>query len=488
MAPRTILYLTPSSRLLGARRSLLQLVTHLDPARYRPVVAVQSEGDLVVALEAAGVPVRRQFLGWWRKGRYMPLRPLRVWQLARLARRESAALLHCNEFYPTPYAVRAAAHVQGLQAGRPHHNGRAPVQTDRDCGAGVSPAGCGAGVSPANSHTLGLAVVAHMRLSIAPRQIEQYDLRRAARILCVSEAAARDFDVWPDRAQRVEVVYNGVDLDEFAPRISREEARRRLDFAKSSAMSGTDSDSRADSDFAVGEGSGSGSDAGAGPGPDDLFVVGQFGLLSPRKRPHLLIEAAALARPRLPGLRLLIVGSAGRSDGPYEARLHALVAERGLADIVRFVPFTPDVVDLYTACDANALISNDEGFGRTIIEAAVQGIPSIGARVGGIPELIEEGRTGLLLPAEVGAATQVRGGAATLLQGAAAEQADGDPHALADALVALGTDPARRAELGRAARALVAERFSIARHAEHVMAIYDRLLDMESATGRKARS
>ena len=445
MAPRTILYLTPSSRLLGARRSLLQLVTHLDPARYRPVVAVQTDGDLVEALQDAGVPVRRQFLGWWRKGRYMPLRPLRIWQLARLARHEGAALIHCNEFYSTPYAVRAAQHVRvpgdETQPSRRHSGDFAASS-----------------LQPLASS---LPVVAHMRLSITPRQIAQYDLRRAARILCVSEAAARDFDVWPDRATRVEVVYNGVDLDEFAPRISRGEARRRLGLADSGAA----------------------------------FVVGQFGLLSPRKRPHLLIEAAALAHARLPGLRLLIVGSAGRSDGPYEAQLHALVVERGLGDSVRFVSFTPDVVNLFTACDVNALISNDEGFGRTIIEAAVQGIPSIGARVGGIPELIEDGRTGLLLPAENDSAsrgqsdavTQAQFGAAARDQVGAAMQADGDPRALAEALVALGSDVARRAELGRAAHARVVERFSIARHAEQVMAVYDRLLSQAGVGSIRTR-
>ena len=85
MPTRTILYLTPSSRLLGARRSLLQLATHLDPARYRPVVVAQGPGDLVDALRTAGVAVHLHFMGWWRKGRYMILRPFKIAGLARLA-------------------------------------------------------------------------------------------------------------------------------------------------------------------------------------------------------------------------------------------------------------------------------------------------------------------------------------------------------------------------------------------------------------------
>ena len=370
----TVVYLTPSSRLLGARRSLLQLVRRLDPARYRPVVVAQCRGALVAALREAGVETRVVRLGRWRKGKYFLARPLHVARLARVAREERADLIHCNEFYPTPYAVRAARRVGGIP------------------------------------------VVSHMRLSITERQVRNYDLRRAERVVCVSNAAARDFEVWPDRRERVEVIHNGVDLEEFRSRAGRAEARRRLGLS------------------------------------DGDFVAGQFGLIDQRKRQHLTLSAAARLKDRLPRLRVLIVGSAGRSGGDYERRLRETIERDGLGDVVRMIPFTKDVIELYEACDVNLLVSNDEGFGRTIIEAGGLGVPSIGTRVGGIPELIEDGETGRLIAA------------------------DDDGTELAESLFALGSDHEACLVLGQSARRHVEAHFSIQRHAERIMDLYDRLL------------
>jgi glycosyltransferase involved in cell wall biosynthesis len=110
------------------------------------------------------------------------------------------------------------------------------------------------------------------------------------------------------------------------------------------------------------------------------------------------------------------------------------------------------VVDLYQACDVNALVSSEEGFGRTIIEAGALGIPSVGSRIGGIPELIEDAQTGFLVGGE------------------------DDGAELAERLRALDAVPAMCQEMGRAARTRVETHFSIQRHARKIMEIYDRLL------------
>jgi glycosyltransferase involved in cell wall biosynthesis len=383
MPPQTILYLTPSSRLFGARRSLLQLVTHLDPERYRPVVVAQTEGDLVDTLRDAGIETRILFLGWWRKGRYMLTRPWAISRLARLARTENAGLIHCNEFFPNPYAVRAAAKADSIP------------------------------------------VVTHMRLTITPRRVRNYDLRRAARVLCVSEAAARDFDLWPDRHDRVEVVYNGVDLDAFRPPPDPAQAKQAFGLAA------------------------------------EDFVIGQFGLIGPRKQTHLLIEATERLHGDLPRLRVLIVGDARRGDEAYEQQMRTMVDQKGLADVVRFVPFQQNVVPAYQACDVNALVSNQEGFGRTIIEAGAMGIPSVGTRVGGIPELIIEGETGRLIENDAAAAKS-----------------------LADCLRRFATKPDDLARLGKSVRKHVEKHFSIRAHADHVMSIYDQVLAAATPDGK----
>src|SRR6185295_7873185 len=109
--PRTVLILTPSSRLLGARRSLLALAESLAPERWRAVVCGQNLGQLGAELAARNIPMEVVRLGWWRKGKYLLWRPFAIARLAALARQVRADLIHCNELYPSPYAVRAARSV-----------------------------------------------------------------------------------------------------------------------------------------------------------------------------------------------------------------------------------------------------------------------------------------------------------------------------------------------------------------------------------------
>ena len=105
----------------------------------------------------------------------------------------------------------------------------------------------------------------------------------------------------------------------------------------------------------------------------------------------------------------------------------------------------------YEAMDANILVSHEEGFGRTIIEAGALGTPSIGSRVGGIPELIVEGKTGLLID-------------------------DDDTAGLAEAMRRMLADEAARAAMGEAAFRRTAHSFSIRSHTEQMMDLYDSLL------------
>ena len=154
--PKTVLYLTPSSKLLGARRSLLALADTLDSARWRPIVCGQSRGDLGHELAKHDIAFEVLKLGWWRKGKYFLRRPFAIRALAALVQSHKVDLIHCNEFYPNPYAVRARD-IAEKKTGR-----RIPVVT-------------------------------HMRLTITERMIRNYDLRRAEAIAVVSEKAGEDF-------------------------------------------------------------------------------------------------------------------------------------------------------------------------------------------------------------------------------------------------------------------------------------------------------
>jgi glycosyltransferase involved in cell wall biosynthesis len=123
------------------------------------------------------------------------------------------------------------------------------------------------------------------------------------------------------------------------------------------------------------------------------FVLGVVGRLDERKGVDLLLEAASLALHRVPGLELLIVG-----DGAERPRLVALASERGLVGRVRFVGERADVRPYLAAFDLFAAPSRGAGAGVTLIEAMAAGVPVAGSPVGGIPEVLDGGAAGWLVP------------------------------------------------------------------------------------------
>jgi len=190
--------------------------------------------------------------------------------------------------------------------------------------------------------------------------------------------------------------------------------------------------------------------AHARPGELVLLTVGR---LQRRKNHALVVEAMALM-PDVP-IRYLIAG-----DGEERHALEALVARHNLGGRVTFLGAVPggDLPALYGACDLfvmpNRLIDGDlEGFGIVFLEAAAVGRPAIGGTTGGVPEAIEEGRTGLLV--------------------------DGtDANELAAAIRSM-MSPSHRSEMGAAARARAAA-FNWDRAARDVEAIH---LELDARLG-----
>jgi len=136
------------------------------------------------------------------------------------------------------------------------------------------------------------------------------------------------------------------------------------------------------------------------------------------------------------------VGGSGPERNVLEGRAAELLGARAI-----FLGQVPDKLDLYAACDVFALPSHMEGFGLVYVEAAFHGVPSIGARVGGVPDAVIDGETGLLVPV-------------------------GDPDALANAIGRLRDDPALRARLGEAARARAYAEFTMDRLADRYERIF----------------
>jgi glycosyltransferase involved in cell wall biosynthesis len=125
----------------------------------------------------------------------------------------------------------------------------------------------------------------------------------------------------------------------------------------------------------------------------DEIVVLAVGALAERKGHATLLQAAALLLQKGRRLRYLICG-----DGPLRASLVSQTQALGLAEHVRFLGFCHDVTNYLAVADVFVHVPLWEGLGVVVIEALSAGLPVVASRVGGIPELIEHERSGLLVP------------------------------------------------------------------------------------------
>src|SRR6476646_2550661 len=180
-------------------------------------------------------------------------------------------------------------------------------------------------------------------------------------------------------------------------------------------------------------------------GPQMVFACRQ---LFPRKGIRFLIEAAARLKPRFPELRVVVAG-----DGFERPELIQLAERLGISDRVTFLGWVPnrDLPPYYRAAAISVIPSLEEGFGIPAAEAMGCETPVVASDAGGLPEVVEHGVTGLIVPR-------------------------GDSAALADAMGTLLADPARRAEMGRAGRERALRLFDWDRTAEQFEQIYASVL------------
>lgn len=183
---------------------------------------------------------------------------------------------------------------------------------------------------------------------------------------------------------------------------------------------------------------------------ENLFVIGTVGRMQAVKNPLNLVRAFILLLQRLPDaksrLRLAMVG-----DGPLRGEALRLLEEAGAADLAWLPGSRDDVPALLRGFDLFVLPSLAEGISNTILEAMATGLPVVATRVGGNPELVEEGRTGMLVPPD-------------------------DPKALAEAVRAYVADQELGRRHGAEARHAAERRFSLDVMVESYMGVYDRLL------------
>lgn len=180
-----------------------------------------------------------------------------------------------------------------------------------------------------------------------------------------------------------------------------------------------------------------------------VLCVGRF---HPEKGLKYLIEAIPILVRRFPDIFVIFVGG-GAADA---SRIYSELAERlGIASRVHFPGIQSDVRPYLQLCDVFVLPSLAEGLGVAILEAMAMERACVSTRVAAIPEVIADGRSGILVK-------------------------PGDPPALAEAITRLLTNPALRAQMGKEGRQIVLERFNIARNILDLEMFYQHVLKERS--------
>lgn len=199
--------------------------------------------------------------------------------------------------------------------------------------------------------------------------------------------------------------------------------------------------------------------------PEGAKVAAIIGQIAPWKRQEDAIRAARLLIDQGYPFYLWIVGEAKfrRENAEYEVMLKGLAEDLGIADRVRFTGFRTDVMEICCAADLLFLCSDNEPFGRVVIESMSVGTPAVATNAGGVPEIIEDGVTGLMY--ETGRIEELAARAARLLE-----------------------DEETRIRMGQKAAAAVRQRFTIERTAERVASIYRDVLAGEGSRAHTANA
>lgn len=390
----------------GSITSLLDLVRALDPVRFRPVVAFRTPNAFLDEFRAAGAAVEvlhRQ------PDAPAPVQPkalrapsqrheTRWWHgVRRVVRRAVRQDL--------PAAVRLRRVARRHQVDLIHGNNDVGINRDAVLVSAV----------------LGLPMVNHVRGLYDPTSpldlwVDRRAARRVRRFFFISHAVARQYEPIGVPSERSEVIDNPFDLDRLRAEPSPEVA------------------------------------ASVGLVDGDRAIV-HLGRITPWKGQDILLRALPQILEQVPASRVVLVGAATDEQGRvFEAELRALAAELGVADRVEFAGARRDIAALLAVADVAVHSSTDaEPFGRVIVEAMAASRPVVAAAAGGVPEIVEDGVTGLLVT-------------------------PGDPAALAGAVGRLLADPEAAGAMGARAAAAAAARFGLRAHAERIQAAYDDVL------------
>jgi len=258
-------------------------------------------------------------------------------------------------------------------------------------------------------------------VGVSTRAAVRLMFRRAARIIMVSEALSRDLlRISPRAKAKCITIPNGIDT-QAQPKVPPSETRRSLGV------------------------------------PDDVPLVGMVARLAPQKGVREFLHAARLLCDKHPTVHALLVGA-----GPLWEEAKGLQWELKLGDRLHLLGEVPSAWEIISALDVLVVSSTSEGSSVVSMEAMALGKPVVATSVGGIPEVVIQGETGVLVP-------------------------PGNPAALAEAVGDLLADPERAAALGARARQRAVEHFDVRTMIARTIDVYGDVMHQSlRARGRQA--
>ena len=253
-------------------------------------------------------------------------------------------------------------------------------------------------------------------LTAMQKRVQRYACQFADRIL-VNADAVKDWLVKDGYdPSSITIIRNGVDLSRFDARPDPQRLRRELGV------------------------------------PDGTPLVAVVSRLTRLKGLEHFLEAAAAISTRVPDARFLVVGETSPMDRAYLGELQQYAERLGVADRVMFTGLRTDIPALLASVNVAVMPSLNEALSNVLLESMAAGAPTVATRVGGTPEALVDGVTGLLVP-------------------------PADTTALATAIVRLLNNPSLATHLGRAARLRIADAFSVKRMVSATEDLYLELLE-----------
>ena len=266
---------------------------------------------------------------------------------------------------------------------------------------------------------LGTPIIAHVRQEIEPPKVRRYELDQADAVLPMSRHIHQSLETGGVPGKRLWTLYSALDMKRVSPQGDGQGRGRRFDV------------------------------------PDNVPLIGTVANLFPRKGYEVMVKALPMVLASFPTVQYLMIG---QGNSGYERTLRSLVRDLGLEKTVHFVGFQKEVYACLAAMDIYVHPALMEGFGIAVLEAMAMGKPVVASRVGGIPEVVQDGVTGILVP-------------------------PGDPDPLALALVGLLKDPHKRESMGRAGKERFEMHFTVDRIMKTLQDVHAELLSAYDMVG-----